>query len=307
MDARQKQGKKEQSGGFVGRACPRPPTFSHKFGRWTIAHILNTSRTLTVANSNPLSNNSSIQTENMINKNIIPSSNDIVSGRGRGYDNLEGNKVYRKLIKSHKSAYSDPKTSRKEKSRIVLSVWAMLSNRGMRMLKTINDEEWVEMSESETKKKISHALRDAKAERKLSSQAKECLKALYQHNTMAYKQIIKSLPVPVATLSDQHLESGVKKEVGWCGVEGQEHGFHNVSASRQEAIDSFLSLDAFVSPGTNHLPAARETCIPRSVSEESDYDEVDFLLDNMITDASAEEIDSVSSEIDEYMSLALPF
>lgn len=241
----------------------------------------------------------------MINKNIIPSSNDIVSGRGRGYEKLEGNKVFRKLIKSQKSAYSDPKTSRKEKSEIVLSVRAVLSKRGMRMLKTVNDEDWVEMSESETKKKISHALRDAKAERKLSSQAKECLIALNQYNTMAYKQIIKSLPVPVATLSDQHLESVVEQEFDWYDDEGLEHGLHKLSASHQEVIDSFLSLDMFLSPRSKQLSVPRETGAPRSVSEESDYDEVDFLLDNMAANASAEEIDSVSSEIDEYMSLAL--
>lgn len=64
------------------------------------------------------------QSEAMANNKavtIVPSNTDIVSGRGRGFEKRKGNKMFRKLINSHSTVYSDKKTTRSQKGQIVQS------------------------------------------------------------------------------------------------------------------------------------------------------------------------------------------
>lgn len=95
---------------------------------------------------------------------VMPTINDVVCGRGRTYDRLEGNQTFRRLVKAHATAYSNShSTSCKRKSLIVKSIREELSKKeAMRFLKAENGV-WHEMNEKEIKLKIGHALRDARA------------------------------------------------------------------------------------------------------------------------------------------------
>lgn len=96
-------------------------------------------------------------------QSVTPTDNDVVCGRGRGYDMLAGNRAFRRLIKEHASIYSNSiSTSRKRKSLITKTIREQLANENMRFLKKNRDGIWHEMGEKEIKLKIGHALRDAK-------------------------------------------------------------------------------------------------------------------------------------------------
>lgn len=70
------------------------------------------------------------------------------------------------------------------------------------------------MSEIGTKKKTAHALRDARGERQLSSQARECLAALKRYNNMALAQILKQARKENPVLSeDQCFQTVVEKKL----------------------------------------------------------------------------------------------
>lgn len=92
---------------------------------------------------------------------ITPTNRDVLSGRGRGYERLEGNQIFRKLINTHATAYKLAGKSRKLKSRIVRFIMNHLANENIRLLRTKSGN-WVEMTRKEGKLKIGHALRDAK-------------------------------------------------------------------------------------------------------------------------------------------------
>lgn len=120
----------------------------------------------------------------------------------------------------------------------------------MRMLKQINGD-WVEMSKPETKKKIALALRDAKVERKMSSQTQKSLAALDNYNAMAYEQILRTLPKPILSQEDrQYLDATtlVNVENGEAEYSCEDYTEWQpdqpvLSVESQEAIDSFLGLD----------------------------------------------------------------
>lgn len=92
---------------------------------------------------------------------ITPTKRDVLSGRGRGYERLEGNQIFRQLINTHATAYKRAGKSRKLKSRIVRFIMNHLAKENIRLLRTKNGN-WVEMTRKEGKLKIGHALRDAK-------------------------------------------------------------------------------------------------------------------------------------------------
>lgn len=78
------------------------------------------------------------------NKKISPAPTDLLSARGRGYANLEGNKVFTRLVKKHANAYNDPRARRQEKARIVESIREQLSRDNMRFLQETKHGAWVE-------------------------------------------------------------------------------------------------------------------------------------------------------------------
>ena len=99
----------------------------------------------------------------MIVQSATPTESDVICGRGRRYDMLEGNRAFRRLIKKHATSYSNSiSTSRKRKALIVKVIREQLSHRNVRFLKQNRDGTLHEMGDKEIKVKIGHALRDAK-------------------------------------------------------------------------------------------------------------------------------------------------
>lgn len=185
----------------------------------------------------------------------------------------------------------------------------------MRMLKQINGGDWVEMSKLETKKKIALALRDAKVARKMSSQTLKSLTALDNYNAMAYKQILRALPEPTLFEEDrQHLDAITLENNDDENQEEEGHSCEDytewqsdqpvLSIENQEVIDSFLGLDMFpcepsklahpVLPPPNSFSLTK-IGIPRVVSTETNFDDVDTVLDCMIADEAS--IDEESGSV----------
>lgn len=94
-----------------------------------------------------------------------PSTKDIVCGRGRGLDQLDGNKMFRSYIKKASAKYTHKNTSKADKSSISTSIRQQIQNEGMRFIKKDKHDVWRELSISEIQLKIGHALRDCRQRR----------------------------------------------------------------------------------------------------------------------------------------------
>lgn len=89
--------------------------------------------------------------------------NDVLCGRSKTSFNHSGNRRFRHIISQAIEEYKEAK-SKWEKSLLAGRLVAMIHNDGGRFLKQKaknNENEWYELSLSESKSKVSHAIRDA--------------------------------------------------------------------------------------------------------------------------------------------------
>ena len=85
--------------------------------------------------------------------NIDVTDNDILCGRGRGLESFPGNKVFRGIIKQHAKVYGNPKTTRTERSRLVIMIANRLSVECMRFLKR-EARNWIIVEDRHAKMKV---------------------------------------------------------------------------------------------------------------------------------------------------------
>ena len=88
--------------------------------------------------------------------------NDVLCGRGKVSFNHSGNRRFRHIISQAIDEYKAA-GSKWEKSLVAAKLVSVIHSSGGRFLKQkkSNDEEWYELSNSECKSKVSHAIRDA--------------------------------------------------------------------------------------------------------------------------------------------------
>jgi len=92
----------------------------------------------------------------------VPEENDILCGRGNGVQTHPGNLYFRKLIKEHREAYMKATT---RKQIVVEQLISAARAKGCRFLKPYEPRgsiRWVCLSDSDTRKKVSQAIRDIK-------------------------------------------------------------------------------------------------------------------------------------------------
>lgn len=106
--------------------------------------------------------------------NIIIRPNDVLCGRGKTSFNHSGNRRFRHIISQSIDEYRAA-SSKWEKSLVAARLVSVIHSSGGRFLKQKkdNEDEWYELSSSESKSKVSHAIRDAiaatKPSRRMSS------------------------------------------------------------------------------------------------------------------------------------------
>ncbi|CAB9507082.1 expressed unknown protein [Seminavis robusta] len=95
--------------------------------------------------------------------------NDVLCGRGKISFNHSGNRRFRHIISQSIDEYRQA-TSKWEKSLVAARLVSVIHASGGRFLKQKkdNEDEWYELSASESKSKVSHAIRDAIAATKQS-------------------------------------------------------------------------------------------------------------------------------------------
>lgn len=103
------------------------------------------------------------------NNSIIIRPNDVLCGRGKTSFNHSGNRRFRHIISQSIDEYRAA-TSKWEKSLVAARLVSVIHSSGGRFLKQKkdNEDEWYELSSSESKSKVSHAIRDAIAATKPS-------------------------------------------------------------------------------------------------------------------------------------------
>lgn len=85
--------------------------------------------------------------------------NDIVCGRGRGFEIFPGNQTFRRIIYENATSYAGHLENRSEKSILIKLIASKISENNMRFVKRAK-RGWSLLGENEVKLKIGHALRD---------------------------------------------------------------------------------------------------------------------------------------------------
>jgi hypothetical protein len=124
--------------------------------------------------------------------------NDILFGRGPTYYNHPGNKRFRMVIKSYASIYRCD-TPKMMKTAYIDKIWRELVAVGCRFLVRTSDEDscWYVASDAVARKKISHALRDSRAQifdKDLLEEKEEDGKKCNTIQTQERHKIQKALP-----------------------------------------------------------------------------------------------------------------
>mmetsp|Transcript_13924 Transcript_13924/g.23129 ORF Transcript_13924/g.23129 Transcript_13924/m.23129 type:complete len:278 (-) Transcript_13924:85-918(-) len=109
------------------------------------------------------------------------SDEDVVCGRGKGFELFPGNTKFRLIIKENADMYSRQKTSRTAKSQLIKVIFGQLETHDMRFVKRCTKQGgWKVLGENEIRLKIGHALRDVETlrlksdRRKLHRMTKKC-------------------------------------------------------------------------------------------------------------------------------------
>ena len=97
-----------------------------------------------------------------VNTTLTIRSNDVLCGRGKISFNHSGNRRFRHIISQSSDEYKAA-GSKWEKSLVAAKLVSVIHSTGGRFLKQkkSNEDEWYELSSSECKSKVSHAIRDA--------------------------------------------------------------------------------------------------------------------------------------------------
>jgi len=98
------------------------------------------------------------------NEPIVPTQNDVVSGRGSGANRHKGNANFRELVRRNKQLYL--RMSKKDKMKVAVSIYdhiASLSPPGRFLNKNPETDLWFETSRQRALEKISQALREKTA------------------------------------------------------------------------------------------------------------------------------------------------
>lgn len=86
---------------------------------------------------------------------LTPGNMDIVCGRGKSFEDLPGNQLFRKFIQRNAAIYASPQTTRSEKSILIRTVRELLNKNSISFIKRNDINEWVGMEEKEIKIKVS--------------------------------------------------------------------------------------------------------------------------------------------------------
>lgn len=109
----------------------------------------------------PIHNTQHVQLPTNNNPPIERSANIILCGRGKGLDNLPGNKRFRQILRKYAASYKDPGNNRKDKSFLLRYIRGrMIDDENMQFFKRDKTGALKPLSGMEIKHKISHALRD---------------------------------------------------------------------------------------------------------------------------------------------------
>lgn len=84
--------------------------------------------------------------------------NDIVCGRGRGFDSYTGNKLFRSIIREHAVVYSSENTSRNDKTNVIKSILFELQASNARFIRQKKNLGWTLLSEREVRLKVSSSV-----------------------------------------------------------------------------------------------------------------------------------------------------
>jgi hypothetical protein len=80
--------------------------------------------------------------------------NDIVCGRGKGFDSYPGNKLFRSIINKHAVAYSSESTNRKDKTMVIKKILFELKANNARFIRRKKNSGWTMLSEREVQMKV---------------------------------------------------------------------------------------------------------------------------------------------------------
>mmetsp|Transcript_1913 Transcript_1913/g.2656 ORF Transcript_1913/g.2656 Transcript_1913/m.2656 type:complete len:190 (+) Transcript_1913:139-708(+) len=107
----------------------------------------------------------------MKNENFSPGTYDVVCGRGKSTLNHSGNKRFRLLIHSLMNRYKSA-PARYVRTLIIIDIVDGIRKSGGGFVKRLNGS-WIELSDQQARKKVSHALRDAISAEKEASEREE--------------------------------------------------------------------------------------------------------------------------------------
>ena len=118
--------------------------------------------TMGMGNMNIIGSNSQPKHHEAVNDTIVIRPNDVLCGRGKISFNHSGNRRFRHVISQSIDEYKAA-GSKWEKSLVAAKLVSEIHSTGGRFLKQKknNEDEWYELSSSECKSKVSHAIRDA--------------------------------------------------------------------------------------------------------------------------------------------------
>ena len=129
--------------------------------------------------------------------------NDVLSGRGGGTNQHDGNCYFRSLINKNREQYLRAKKN--DKPFISLSIVRAIRQRGGRFLK--NDEDtglWYEIGDDAAREKTSQALRQ---------RAPEYRKQLFEKDSKSLQQLNSKTTLPAVSTMHRALKSNPNKEV----------------------------------------------------------------------------------------------
>ncbi len=85
---------------------------------------------------------------------VVITDNDIVCGRGKGFENLVANQTFRRIIDENASWYASRRKNRTEKSILIRLIAHQLKEKGMRFIKRAQNG-WKSLDEKEVFLKVS--------------------------------------------------------------------------------------------------------------------------------------------------------
>lgn len=92
---------------------------------------------------------------------VLPSTVDVISGRGKGLQDHEGNLRYRAIVERYRHTY-ETTTEKGGKGKIIIAVVQEINASGGRFLKQDSKGRWIVLDDEQTEDKVSHSFRNQK-------------------------------------------------------------------------------------------------------------------------------------------------